>query len=75
MKKPYPDTGFGWQGHDAKIVLPRLSDEAVIVVHDFIHHVLDQFEVCYGQQIDRFYHSLHEVSKDDALDVGCDWPL
>jgi len=75
MKKSYPDTGFGWQGSDAKIVLPRLSDEAAVEVHDFIHHVLDRFEACYGKQIDRFYQALYEDSKDDALDVGCDWPL
>ncbi len=75
MNKSYPDTGFGWQGIDAKIVLPRLSDEAVIAAHDFIHHVLDQFEACYGPQIDRFYAPLYEDSHDDALDIGIDWPL
>jgi hypothetical protein len=75
MSKSYPDTGFGWQGTDAKIVLPRLSDETVIAVHDLIHQLIDSFEACYGQQIDSFYQALHEDSKDNALDVGCDWPL
>ena len=74
MRKFYPDTGYGWQGTDAKIFLPRLSDEAVIEVHDFIHHLVDRFEACYGQQIVRFYQSLYEESKEDALDLG-DWPL
>ena len=31
MSKSYPDTGFGWQGTDAKIVLPRLSDETCLL--------------------------------------------
>jgi hypothetical protein len=70
MRKSYPDTGYGWQDTDAKISLPRLSDEAVIAVHDFIHHLVDRFEACYGQQIDHFYQSLYEDSKDDALDLG-----
>jgi len=72
MNRSYPDSGFGWQGHALRIVLPRLSDGAVIAVHDFIHHVLDEFEACYGQQIDRFYQALHEDSQDDTLDLGCD---
>lgn len=75
MNKSYPDTGHD-DGHDerARVTLPRLGDEAVIELHDFIHHLLDRFEACYGQQIDRFYQSLYEDSKDDALDLG-NWPL
>ena len=42
--------------HD--IPMPRLSDDAVIQIHDFIHHVLDRFEACYGDQIHRFYEDL-----------------
>ncbi len=54
------------EGHEehARVNLPRLSDEAVIALHDFIHHLLD-----------RFYEALYEDSNDDALDVGIDWPL
>ena len=26
------------------IPMPRLSDDAVVQIHDFIHHVLDLFE-------------------------------
>jgi len=76
MNKSYPDTGHD-DGHDerARVTLPRLSDEAVIEIHVFIRQLTDRFEACYGQQIDRFYQSLYENSKDDALDVGHDWPL
>ena len=38
--------------------MPRLGDDAVIQIHDFIHHVLDLFEARYGDQIDRFYQDL-----------------
>lgn len=37
---------------------PRLSDDAVIQIHDFIHHILDHFEARYGDQIHRFYQDL-----------------
>ena len=40
------------------IQMPRLSDDAVIQIHDFIHHVLDLFEARYGDQIHRFYQDL-----------------
>ena len=40
------------------IPLPRLSDDAVVQIHDFIHHVLDLFEARYGDQIHRFYQDL-----------------
>jgi hypothetical protein len=74
MNKSYPDTGHD-DGHDerARVTLPRLSDEAVIEIHDFIRQLVDRFESCYAQQIDRFYQSLYEDSQDDALDLG-DWP-
>ena len=42
----------------ALIPMPRLSDDAVIQIHDFIHHVLDLFEARYGDQIHRFYADL-----------------
>jgi len=38
--------------------MPRLSDDAVVQIHDFIHHVLDLFEARYGDQIHRFYEDL-----------------
>jgi hypothetical protein len=40
------------------IPMPRLSDDAVVQIHDFIHHVLDLFEARYGDQIHRFYQDL-----------------
>jgi hypothetical protein len=43
-------------GHDpASIPLPRLSDEAVIQIQDFIYSVLDLFEDHYFGQIHRYY--------------------
>ena len=38
--------------------MPRLSDDAAVQIHDFIHHVLDLFEARYGDQIHRFYEDL-----------------
>ena len=40
-----------------KIVLPALSDEALIQIQDFLHLALDVFEDHYGKQLDLFYHS------------------
>jgi hypothetical protein len=40
------------------IAMPRLDDDAVIQIHDFIHQVLDLFEARYGEQIRRFYENL-----------------
>ena len=39
----------------ADIPLPRLSDDAVVQIHDFIAHFLDLFEASYGDQIHRYY--------------------
>ena len=74
MSKSYPDTGHD-DGHDelARVTLPRLSDEAVMEIHDFIRHLTDRFEACYGQQIDRFYQSLYEGMKNDPVGLG-NWP-
>ncbi len=42
--------------HDpADIPMPRLSDDAVVQIHDFIEHFLDLFEARYGDQIHRYY--------------------
>jgi hypothetical protein len=41
-----------------EIPMPGLSDDAVVQIHDFIHHVLDLFEARYGDQIHRFYQDL-----------------
>ena len=47
----------------ASIPMPRLSDDAVVQIHDFIAHFLDLFEARYGDQIHRFYEdrSAHNV--------------
>ncbi len=43
--------------------MPRLSDDAVVQIHDFIGHFLDLFEARYGDQIHRYYEerSAHAV--------------
>lgn len=54
--------------HDtAPIPLPRLSDDAAVQIHDFIHHVLDLFEARYGDQIHRYYdeRSVHNMIQSD----------
>ena len=47
----------------AAIPMPRLSDDAVIQIHDFIGHFLDLFEARYGDQIHRYYEdrSAHNI--------------
>lgn len=40
------------------VTMPRLDDDAVIQIHDFIHQILDLFEARYGDQIRRFYENL-----------------
>jgi hypothetical protein len=40
------------------IPMPRLSDDAVVQIHDFIAHFLDLFEARYGDQIHRYYEDL-----------------
>jgi hypothetical protein len=49
------------------ISLPRLDDETVIQIHDFIHRVLDLFEARYGDQIRSFYEGL--ISQDMLQDI------
>lgn len=63
--KPTPfddNTGLRLQA----ISMPRLDDDAVIQIHDFIHHVLDLFEARYGDQIHRFYQDLCSDSLVDS---------
>ena len=40
------------------IPMPKLTDDAVVQIHDLIHHVLDLFEARYGDQLRRFYEDL-----------------
>ena len=44
----------------ADIPMPRLSDDAVVQIHDFITHFLDLFEARYGDQIHRYYDERSE---------------
>ena len=52
---PDPDDPAG-----AAIPMPRLSDDAVVQIHDFIAHFLDLFEARYGDQIHRYYEDRSE---------------
>lgn len=58
--RPEPDT-------TASIPLPRLGDDAVVQIHNFIEHVLDLFEARYGDQIHRYYNarSAHNIIAPD----------
>ena len=56
------------------IAMPRLNDDAVIQIHDFIHQVLDLFEARYGDQIHRFYQDLSS-SDDDFLEPSANLDL
>jgi hypothetical protein len=47
-----------------KIVLPALSDEALVQIQDFLHLALDVFEDHYSQQLDLFYHSLWQEAHE-----------
>jgi len=53
-----PDTTPSSHCLPSTISMPRLDDDAVIQIHDFIHQVLDLFEARYGDQIRRFYEDL-----------------
>ena len=61
----------------ADIPLPRLSDDAVVQIHDFIHHLLDLFEARYGDQIHRYYddRSAHNMIRPDPLPSTDDPPF
>ena len=54
---PHGDTSTS-DAMSPSISMPRLYDDAVIQIHDFIHQVLDLFEARYGDQIRRFYADL-----------------
>jgi hypothetical protein len=53
----------------ADIPMPRLSDDAVVQIHDFIAHFLDLFEARYGDQIHRYYddRSSHNMIDPDPM--------
>ena len=57
-------------GHSsAAIPMPRLSDDAVVQIHDFIGHFLDLFEARYGDQIHRYYEdrSAHNIEGHEQI--------
>ena len=53
----------------AYIPMPRLSDDAVVQIHDFIAHFLDLFEARYGDQIHRYYEdrSAHNIVDSEPM--------
>jgi hypothetical protein len=58
-----------------KVRMPRLSDDCVIQIHDFMHHLLDCFEARYGHQIDRFYRGLRQDRMPDSTNEFSDIPF
>jgi len=61
----------------SEMPMPRLSDDAIVQIHDFLHHVLDLFEARYGDQIHRFYEDLCSDSmiEPDTTRTGTDPPF
>jgi len=61
----------------AVIPMPRLSDDAVVQIHNFIGHFLDLFEARYGDQIHRYYEdrSEHSVVGSDPISDHNDPPF
>jgi hypothetical protein len=57
------------------VSMPRLDDDAVIQIHDFIHQVLDIFEARYGDQIRRFYEDLGGQEMLPGMDAEDDLPF
>jgi len=59
----------------SELPMPPLSDDAVVQIQDFLHHVLDLFEARYGDQIHRFYEGLRQdglLFESDSADPGAD---
>jgi hypothetical protein len=61
----------------AGIPMPRLSDDAVVQIHDFIGHFLDLFEARYGDQTHRYYEerSAHNIVGADPMPDVDDTPF
>lgn len=61
----------------ADIPMPRLSDDAVVQIHDFISHFLDLFEARYGDQIHRYYddRSAHNMIGPEPSSIIDDPPF
>jgi hypothetical protein len=58
-----------------RVRMPRLSDDCVVQVHDFMHHLLDCFEARYGHQIERFYRGLCQDRMPDSPEEFSDIPF
>ena len=57
--------------------MPRLSDDAVFEIYNFIEHVLDLFEARYGDQLHRFYEdrAAHNMIETRPLNDPDDPPF
>lgn len=57
--------------------LPPLSDQAVVEILDFLHHVLTVFESRYSDQIHRYYdeRSRHNLIEPDRNPTADDPPF
>ncbi len=65
-------TAMSTDPHDhatADIPMPRLCDDAVVQIHNFIEHFLDLFEARYGDQIHRYYEgrSAHNIVGSEPM--------
>lgn len=49
----------------AAVPMPAITDDAVVQIHDFVHHFLDLFEARYGDQIHRYYQHRAEHEMRD----------
>ena len=70
-----PDTTPSNDSPFSAISMPRLDDDTVIQIHDFIHQVLDLFEARYGDQIRRFYSRLCSQDMLPGIDNVDDPPF
>ena len=70
-----PDTTPTSDPSFSTISLPRLDDDTVIQIHDFLHQVLDLFEARYGDQIRRFYSRLCSQDMLPGIDNVDDPPF
>jgi len=58
----------------SRFVRPALSDEAAVQIHGFLERMINLFESCYFDQIQRFYQQRDEDAMNQHDDhLSCDW--
>jgi len=62
-------------GHGfSRLVRPTLSDEATVQIHGFLERMINLFESCYFDQLQRFYQQRDEDAMNQHDDhLRCDW--